>query len=32
MGEILDGSGAPLAVEHDEPAVSSYRHLLLRRV
>ena len=32
MGEILAGSGAPLAVEHDEPAVSSYRHLLLRRV
>lgn len=32
MGEILAGSGAPFAVEHDEPAVSSYRHLLLRRV
>lgn len=32
MGEILARSGAPLAVEHDEPAVGSYRHLILRRV
>jgi ubiquinone/menaquinone biosynthesis C-methylase UbiE len=32
MGEILSRSGAPLAVEHDEPATGSYRHLLLRRV
>ena len=32
MGEILFRSGAPLAVEHDEPAGGSYRHLLLRRV
>lgn len=31
MGEILARSGAPLAVEHDEPAVGPYRHLLLRR-
>ncbi len=31
MGEILVRSGAPLAVEHDEPAVGSYRHLVLRR-
>ena len=32
MGEILDRSGAPFAVEKDEPSVGSYRHLLLRRV
>jgi phosphatidylethanolamine/phosphatidyl-N-methylethanolamine N-methyltransferase len=31
MGEILARSGAPLAVERDEPAVGSYRHLVLRR-
>lgn len=31
MGEILSRSGAPLVVEHDEPAVGSYRHLVLRR-
>ena len=31
MGEILARSGAPLAVEHDEPAAGSYRHLVLRR-
>lgn len=32
MGEILARSGAPLRVEHDEPSVGSYRHLILRRV
>ena len=32
MGEILRASGAPLAVERDEPARGAYRHLLLRRV
>ena len=32
MEEILALAGAPLAVERDEPAVGSYRHLLLRRV
>ena len=32
MGRILARSGAPLAVEHDEPSVGSYRHLILRRV
>lgn len=32
MGEILARSGAPLAVEHDEPSAGPYRHLLLRRV
>lgn len=32
MEEILARSGAPLVVEIDEPAVGSYRHLLLRRV
>jgi len=32
MGEMLARSGAPLAVEHDEPACGSYRHLILRRV
>ncbi|HEY9420084.1 MAG TPA: methyltransferase domain-containing protein [Thermoanaerobaculia bacterium] len=32
MGEILARSGAPLAVERDEPSVGSYRHLILRRV
>lgn len=32
MGEILARSQAPLAVEHDEPAGGSYRHLILRRV
>jgi ubiquinone/menaquinone biosynthesis C-methylase UbiE len=31
MGEILDRSGAPFAVEKDEPSVGSYRHLVLRR-
>jgi phosphatidylethanolamine/phosphatidyl-N-methylethanolamine N-methyltransferase len=31
MGEILARSGAPFAVERDEPAVAAYRHLLLRR-
>ena len=31
MGEILARSGAPLAMEHDEPAIGSYRHLVLRR-
>jgi phosphatidylethanolamine/phosphatidyl-N-methylethanolamine N-methyltransferase len=32
MGDILARSGAPLVVEHDEPACGSYRHLILRRV
>jgi ubiquinone/menaquinone biosynthesis C-methylase UbiE len=32
MGEILARSGAPFVVERDEPAVGSYRHLILRRV
>jgi len=32
MGEMLARSGAPLAVEHDEPACGSYRHLILCRV
>ena len=32
MGEILERSGAPFAVEKDEPSVGSYRHLILRRV
>ncbi|HEV2855021.1 MAG TPA: methyltransferase domain-containing protein [Thermoanaerobaculia bacterium] len=32
MGEILARSGAPFVVEHDEPSVGSYRHLILRRV
>ena len=32
MGEILAASGAPFAVEVDEPAVAAYRHLILRRV
>jgi ubiquinone/menaquinone biosynthesis C-methylase UbiE len=32
MGEILARSGAPLVVEHDEPAGGAYRHLILRRV
>ena len=32
MGEILDRSGAPFAVERDEPSVGSYRHLILRRI
>ena len=32
MGEILARSGAPFAVEVDEPSVAAYRHLLLRRV
>jgi phosphatidylethanolamine/phosphatidyl-N-methylethanolamine N-methyltransferase len=31
MGEILARSGAPFAVERDEPSVAAYRHLLLRR-
>lgn len=31
MGEILARSGAPFAVEHDEPSAGSYRHVLLRR-
>ncbi|HVS00255.1 MAG TPA: methyltransferase domain-containing protein [Thermoanaerobaculia bacterium] len=32
MAEILEQSGAPFEVAHDEPAVSSYRHLVLRRL
>jgi phosphatidylethanolamine/phosphatidyl-N-methylethanolamine N-methyltransferase len=32
MEEILVRSGAPFAVERDEPSVASYRHLILRRV
>jgi phosphatidylethanolamine/phosphatidyl-N-methylethanolamine N-methyltransferase len=32
MGEILVRSGAPFAVERDDPSVGSYRHLILRRV
>jgi len=32
MGEILARSAAPFAVEDDEPATGSYRHLILRRV
>lgn len=32
MGEMLARSGAPLRVEHEEAAVGSYRHLVLRRV
>jgi ubiquinone/menaquinone biosynthesis C-methylase UbiE len=32
MGEILARSGAPFAVEVDEPSVAAYRHLILRRV
>lgn len=32
MGEILDRSHAPFAVETDEPSVAAYRHLVLRRV
>jgi phosphatidylethanolamine/phosphatidyl-N-methylethanolamine N-methyltransferase len=32
MEEILIRSGAPLAVERDEPSVASYRHLILRRI
>ena len=32
MGEILARSRAPFVVEHDEPSVGSYRHLILRRV
>ena len=32
MGEILARSGAPFAVERDDPSVGSYRHLILRRV
>jgi phosphatidylethanolamine/phosphatidyl-N-methylethanolamine N-methyltransferase len=32
MEEILALAGAPLVVERDEPALGSYRHLLLRRV
>lgn len=32
MEEILSLSGAPFAVERDEPSVGSYRHLILRRV
>lgn len=31
MGEILAGAGVPLAVEHDEASVGSYRHLILRK-
>ncbi|HYG61401.1 MAG TPA: methyltransferase domain-containing protein [Thermoanaerobaculia bacterium] len=31
MGEILERSGAPFEVEHDERARGPYRHLLLRR-
>ena len=32
MGDILACSGAPFAVERDEPSVGSYRHLILRRL
>ncbi|HEV8580672.1 MAG TPA: methyltransferase domain-containing protein [Thermoanaerobaculia bacterium] len=32
MGEILSRSRAPFVVEHDEPAVGAYRHVLLRRI
>jgi phosphatidylethanolamine/phosphatidyl-N-methylethanolamine N-methyltransferase len=32
MGEILARSGAPLAVERDEPSAGPYRHVILRRV
>jgi hypothetical protein len=32
MGRALALSDAPLVVEHDEPSVGAYRHLLLRRV
>ncbi len=32
MGEILARSGAPFAVERDDPSVGSYRHLILRRI
>lgn len=32
MGEILARSGAPFAVERDDPSVASYRHLILCRV
>jgi phosphatidylethanolamine/phosphatidyl-N-methylethanolamine N-methyltransferase len=32
MGEILARSGAALEVVHDEPAVGSYRHVILRKV
>jgi hypothetical protein len=32
MADILERSGAPLAVAVDEPAVARYRHLILRRV
>ena len=32
MGEILARSGAPFAIERDDPSVGSYRHLILRRV
>jgi ubiquinone/menaquinone biosynthesis C-methylase UbiE len=31
MEDILESSGAPLAVAVDEPAVARYRHLILRR-
>ncbi|HXO19294.1 MAG TPA: methyltransferase domain-containing protein [Thermoanaerobaculia bacterium] len=32
MGDILNASGAPLEVAHDEPAVGgAYRHLILRK-
>jgi ubiquinone/menaquinone biosynthesis C-methylase UbiE len=31
MADILERSGAPLAVAVDEPAVARYRHLILRR-
>ncbi|HEX3127463.1 MAG TPA: methyltransferase domain-containing protein [Thermoanaerobaculia bacterium] len=32
MGEILARSGAALEVVQDEPAVGSYRHILLRKI
>jgi ubiquinone/menaquinone biosynthesis C-methylase UbiE len=32
MGEVLAASGALLAVEHDEPSVGSYRHVILRKL
>lgn len=32
MGEILARSGAPFAIERDDPSVGAYRHLILRRI
>lgn len=31
MDEILERSGTPLRIEHDEASVGSYRHLILRK-